>query len=210
MRYVIDKEKRPAYLQLYTALREDIVNGVYPYRTKLPSKRALAAETGLSTVTVEHALALLCDEGYACAKERSGFLVSFRQGDGFAAPAKSAPSYPLSRDRAHDDPDFPLSVLSQTMRRVLAEHGELLLEKSPNLGCTELREALKENGIGRPATRAEIIKTLYKRNYIQKKRQVILVLDPEEHESIKSYCEAKGMSMNSFIKEIVLEKVREG
>ena len=49
-----------------------------------------------------------------------------------------------------------------------------------------------------------------KQNYMQKKRQVILVLDPEEHESIKSYCEAKGMSMNSFIKEIVLEKVREG
>ena len=49
-----------------------------------------------------------------------------------------------------------------------------------------------------------------KRNYIQKKRQVILVLDPEEHGSIKSYCEAKGMSMNSFIKELVLEKVREG
>ena len=30
----------------------------------------------------------------------------------------------------------------------------------------ELREAMKENGIGRPATRAEIIKTLYKRNYV--------------------------------------------
>ena len=29
------------------------------------------------------------------------------------------------------------------MRRVLSERGELLLEKSPNLGCTELREAIK-------------------------------------------------------------------
>ena len=29
------------------------------------------------------------------------------------------------------------------MRRVLTEHGDLLLEKSPNLGCTELREAIK-------------------------------------------------------------------
>ena len=38
----------------------------------------------------------------------------------------------------------------------------------------ELREALKENGIGRPATRAEIIKTLYKRNYIHKvKRNIV-------------------------------------
>ena len=38
----------------------------------------------------------------------------------------------------------------------------------------ELRDAMKENGIGRPATRAEIIKTLYKRNYVvlQKKNLV--------------------------------------
>ena len=35
----------------------------------------------------------------------------------------------------------------------------------------ELREAMKENGIGRPATRAEIIKTLYKRNYVTKVRK---------------------------------------
>ena len=37
----------------------------------------------------------------------------------------------------------------------------------------ELRDAMKENGIGRPATRAEIIKTLYKRNYIQKVKKNI-------------------------------------
>lgn len=37
----------------------------------------------------------------------------------------------------------------------------------------ELRDAMKEQGIGRPATRAEIIKTLYKRNYIQKVKKNI-------------------------------------
>ena len=35
----------------------------------------------------------------------------------------------------------------------------------------ELRDALKENGIGRPSTRAAIIETLYKRNYIKKERK---------------------------------------
>ena len=35
----------------------------------------------------------------------------------------------------------------------------------------ELRDALKENGIGRPSTRAAIIETLYKRNYIRKERK---------------------------------------
>jgi len=35
----------------------------------------------------------------------------------------------------------------------------------------ELREAMKENGIGRPSTRANIIETLFRRNYIQKQRK---------------------------------------
>jgi DNA topoisomerase-3 len=35
----------------------------------------------------------------------------------------------------------------------------------------ELREAMKANGIGRPSTRAAIIETLYKRNYINKIRK---------------------------------------
>ena len=35
----------------------------------------------------------------------------------------------------------------------------------------ELRDALKENGIGRPSTRAAIIETLFKRRYIRKERK---------------------------------------
>lgn len=35
----------------------------------------------------------------------------------------------------------------------------------------ELRDALKENGIGRPSTRANIIETLFKRNYMRKERK---------------------------------------
>lgn len=38
----------------------------------------------------------------------------------------------------------------------------------------ELREAMKENGIGRPSTRAAIIETLYKRNYIRKEKKNVL------------------------------------
>ena len=35
----------------------------------------------------------------------------------------------------------------------------------------ELRDVLKENGIGRPSTRAAIIRTLYKRGYIRQRRK---------------------------------------
>lgn len=38
----------------------------------------------------------------------------------------------------------------------------------------ELRDALKENGIGRPSTRAAIIETLFKRNYVRKEKKNLL------------------------------------
>ena len=143
MKYMLDFEKRPVYLQLYGLLRDDIVNEVYLYNSKLPSIRSLAEETGVSTITVEHSYALLCDEGYIEPRERSGFVVCFRKKDGFAAPARSIRH---DHGEVHTENaylDFPLTVLSKTMRRVLTEQGEFLLEKSPNLGCTELRRAIK-------------------------------------------------------------------
>ena len=142
MRYIIDTKKRPLYLQLYSLICEDIVNGVYAYNSKLPSKRALAEETGVSTITVEHAYSLLCDEGYAEGRARSGYVVTFRKNDGFAFSAKSEHTSHAPYHTEHTHHDFPLSVLSKTMRKVLTDHGDLLLEKSPNLGCTELRESI--------------------------------------------------------------------
>ena len=85
MHYHIDKTAaQSAYLQLYHQLRRDIVSGVYPLGTKMPSKRLIATETGVSVITVEHALAILCDEGYLESRERSGYFVIFRPADGFA------------------------------------------------------------------------------------------------------------------------------
>lgn len=142
MRYVIDEKKRPVYLQLYSLIRDDIIRGNYPYNSKLPSKRNMAAETGISTITVEHAYELLCDEGYVEARQRSGFVVVFRPADGFAASGQLRAVRPPHQHQG-DYPDFPLSVLSKTMRRVLADRGEMLLEKTANRGCLELREAIR-------------------------------------------------------------------
>ena len=38
----------------------------------------------------------------------------------------------------------------------------------------ELRDAMKENGIGRPSTRAAIIETLFRRQYIRRQRKTII------------------------------------
>ena len=94
MRYQLKKEAGlPAYLQLYYLLRDDIVAGVFRANEKLPSKRVLADETGVSTITVEHAYALLSDEGYIEPRERSGYFVVFNAGDGYFAPQPVSVTY---------------------------------------------------------------------------------------------------------------------
>ena len=143
MKYVIDKKSRPVYLQIYRQIRQDIIDGVYPLDSKLPSMRLLCDELSVSMVTVDHAYALLCDEGYVEARERSGFVVIFRKDDNFAATTEHSSSKISMKHIKHDYPDFPFSVLGKTMRKVLTDYAEVLLEKSPNSGCPELREAIK-------------------------------------------------------------------
>jgi len=143
MKYSIHKSDRPVYLQIYKQLRQDIIDGIYPFGTRLPSVRLLCDELSVSTVTVNHAYVLLCDEGYAESRERSGFFVIFKKSDGFAAPAEARTVHSVAAQAPHAYPDFPFSVLAKTMRRVLSEHADVLLERSPNAGCTALREAIK-------------------------------------------------------------------
>ena len=145
MKYTIHTDiGSPAYLQLYKQVREDIVQGIYPYNAKLPSKRIIADEVGVSTITVEHAYALLADEGYIEARERSGYFVVFQVSDGFAGAAseKESPRYSTKSYESTASIAFPFSTLAKTMRKVITEMGEAILERSPNTGCAGLREEI--------------------------------------------------------------------
>ena len=142
MKYTVDKNKRPVYLQIYKQIRQDIIDGLYPLGTKLPSMRLLCDELSVSTVTVDHAYSLLCDEGYAEARERSGFVVIFRKDDCFAATTETHSAKAPLENSKHDYPDFPFSVLSKTMRSILTDYGENILERSPGKGCLQLREEI--------------------------------------------------------------------
>ncbi len=148
MNYIIDSQSQtPAYLQLYDHIKEEIIKEIYPYGSKLPSKRITAAEAGISTITVEHAYALLCDEGYIESRERSGFFVIFRAADGFAASSAQAVSHHTHHTHHSSRnclPEFPFSVLTRTMRRVMNDYGKAILDKSPNSGCPEFREAIRQ------------------------------------------------------------------
>ena len=143
MKYKVNKTIRPVYLQIYKQIKDDIISGNYTYNTKLPSKRLLADETETSTVTIEHAYALLCDEGYVESRERSGYFVIFRNSDGFALPLASGIEDIETPYEHHQNPNFPFSVLAKTMRGVISDFGNTILEKSQNKGCPELRYAIK-------------------------------------------------------------------
>lgn len=134
--------KYPEYLKIYENIRDAITNGIYKYGDKLPSKRSMADNNGVSVITVEHAYALLCDEGYVEAKERSGYFVVYQSNDFFISirAVKKEPAYHTDGSAVIDS--FPFSVFAKTMRRVLSEYGEKILEKCPNTGCTELRDAI--------------------------------------------------------------------
>ena len=144
MKYTVDLNDRPVYLQIYRQLRADIVGGAFAYGSKLPSKRLLAEELGVSTITTEHAYDLLCEEGYAQARERSGYFVVFRRSDGFAASDSRPPEPMRGKNIEHSKPEFSLSLLSRTMRKVIADCGEEILERSPHSGRIELRDALRQ------------------------------------------------------------------
>ena len=61
----------------------------------------------------------------------------------------------------------PKHYTEATLLRAMETAGKLVENE-------ELRDAMKENGIGRPSTRAAIIQTLYKRNYIRLEKKNII------------------------------------
>lgn len=152
---------------LYEKLKREIVTGALPYGGKLPSKRTLAEENGVSVVTAETALDILRSEGYIDSRERSGCFVAYAGSGLFdavtraaapSAPAVSSETLPLSAEASANsavtrknaaftetaaDFPFPFSSYAKAARAVLADYGDTLLQKPPRGGSAELKHALK-------------------------------------------------------------------
>jgi len=140
MNYHIDfRSSVPAYMQLYKLIVQDIISEVYPHGSRLPSKRTIAEETGVSVVTVEHAIALLSEEGYIETRERSGCFVIYHKSDFHGTPVLRNGTFPEVRPQSSNVGDFPFSVFARTMRKVLTNYGNRIFIKSPNSGCDELK-----------------------------------------------------------------------
>jgi len=136
------------YLSVYEKYKNAIVNRLYVYGTKLPSKRAIAENLGVSVITVEQALDLLRCEGYVTSTERSGYFVCYRDDTyGKNNTASENPVRPFRKEKLAVIADnvkerYPFSSYASTIRKILNDKGDLISEKSPNAGLYELREAI--------------------------------------------------------------------
>ena len=74
---------------------------------------------------------------------------------------------PHTPDLAQKQTTPPKQYTEATLLRAMETAGKFVENE-------ELRDAMKENGIGRPSTRAAIIETLFKRNYIRKERKSLV------------------------------------
>lgn len=82
--------------------------------------------------------------------------------------------------KGESGPHQPSLARKQTQPPKMYTEGTLLRAMETagrNVDDEDLREAMKENGIGRPSTRAAIIETLFKRRYIRRERKSIVATD---------------------------------
>ena len=142
------KEKR--YLAIYEQVKDDIIEGRFAKGSKLPSKRVMAENHGVSVITVEHAYELLTEEGYIVPQEKSGYFVTFDDKDIYVSNSSGSGRSLLPQNipqvSSTDDGSlsFSYSIYAKTVRRVLSEYGPYIMEKSPKSGLLQLRTAIAD------------------------------------------------------------------
>ena len=151
---------------LYSHIRADILNGVLSPGEKLPSKRTLAENLGVSVITVENTYAQLLAEGYISSVPRKGFFVEHIRSElllpeGELAAADGQASLTVGRQNLEggrgekekridlvssraDPGKFPFQIWARLMRETLSERQAEVMERSPSKGVEQLRLAIAE------------------------------------------------------------------
>ena len=154
--YDLQKTEGPLYETLYNAIKTDILTGVLEPNEKLPSKRRMASNNGISVITVENAYGRLLSEGYIQSKPKSGFFVCDIKGLGHSINTKADilehPQNDVTQSQYIADFSnnqtptdlFPFDDWSKATRSVLSRKHEELLENSPSCGVLQLRRSIAE------------------------------------------------------------------
>ncbi len=164
---------RPLYRQLDDQLREAVLSGRLPPGARLPATRQLAAELGLSRLTVQNAYEQLVAEGFLASAVGAGTFVADIAPENLppaqpappqrqASPRRRGPSRRgrrIAETRATTriaetapfrpgvpDPElFPMAIWSRLWARALRRAGRDLFGYAPPGGHAPLRAAIVEH-----------------------------------------------------------------
>ena len=145
------------YNHLYKCIKNDILSGSLDAGTRLPSKRSLAKNLGISVITVESAYGQLVAAGYIYALPKKGFFVADikRAQEKKAASVLSAENVSLSSGNTSyladfssnqtDRENFPFSIWTKLIREILNENQKELVTNPPCGGILKLRQAIADH-----------------------------------------------------------------
>lgn len=156
--YNLSDCKGPLYKTLYQFIRQDIQQGKLKAQEKMPSKRALAKNLGISTISIENAYDQLICEGYIYSIPKKGYFVSQLENINqiktktvpkrtaskiinFSAEEKKEAFFDFSSNQI-ENTCFPFSIWAKIVRETIAQKEKELLEVSPYGGVFELRTAI--------------------------------------------------------------------
>ena len=151
--YDLTKTDGPLYKCLYECIKNDISQGKLSSGEKMPSKRTLAKNLGVSTITVENAYDQLIGEGYMFARPKKGYFIAdvsdirvikapvHKELSIKLPPEQDESIFDFSSNRT-DSGNFPFSIWAKLMRETISLREQELLSVSPCGGVRELREAI--------------------------------------------------------------------
>lgn len=145
--------KTSLYEYLYQCIKDDILAGRIVPGEKLPSKREMAKNNGISVITVENAYAQLIVEGYIYTKEKKGYYAGeiasqhIESGSELVNQKQEKKKEWLVDFRSNHImyDSFPFATWAKVMRQTLLDQENSFLTSPPPNGVLELREAIADH-----------------------------------------------------------------
>ncbi|MFI3312441.1 MAG: PLP-dependent aminotransferase family protein [Eubacteriales bacterium] len=146
---VLPEDGTALYAGIYKQFRQQIQDGTLKAGDKLPSKRVLASQLGVSLNTVDGAYGQLQSEGYVESRPKSGYYVCYIETmlpmsttPMTVAPSMGEPSIAVVdfSPRGIAAEKFPFTVWQRMLKQALAD-GDAL-SRSPRQGDWQLRQEI--------------------------------------------------------------------